>query len=104
LALSRYSRLISFSHEGSFDPFVRSEKIKEDAGHLFWVEAPAFMAGVRASDKIQRFSAGGRFSLTIKHGQMHLISNLRENFFGIYLSKTSFVSLIKAGASTPNTC
>jgi hypothetical protein len=28
---------------------------------LVWVEAPAFMAGVRASDKIQRFSAGGRF-------------------------------------------
>jgi putative transposase len=35
---------------------------------VFGVEAPAFMAGVSASDKIQRFSAGGRFSVTIKYG------------------------------------
>jgi hypothetical protein len=27
----------------------------------FWVEAPAFMAGVSVSGKIQRFSAGGLF-------------------------------------------
>jgi len=47
------SRLFPFSHEGH--SFYRA----------FWVEAPAFMAGVSESDKIQRFSAGGRCPFTI---------------------------------------
>jgi len=38
------------------------EKRAEWERNGFRVEAPAFMAGVSGSDKIQRFSAGGRFS------------------------------------------
>jgi hypothetical protein len=62
----------------------------------FWVEAPAFMAGVSVSGKIQRFSAGGRFhsQSNMAHAPQAGAPNTRFSRGGVKEIRTFFVTSV----------